>query len=413
MLASPWIKFAIAIALGLLIGLERERSKGEGPTRRPAGIRTFALATFLGAVATYLGGTLLLVTTTGAVAVFAAVSYRRTLMRDPGLTTAIGLVLAPLLGGLVMSDSVLAAASAAAAAALFAAKAPLHRFVKNVLTEAEITDALIFAVATLVIWPQVPNRYLGPFNAVNPHYLWLLVILMLGISACGYIATRLFGARYGLPLAGLVSGFVSSIATISAMAARAARTPSAMGAAVAGAALSTVATFAQMGLLLLAVSRPVLEILWPALLAGGLAAIAYAVYFTARALNAAEGPIPETGRPFRVSSALTLAATMAVMMFAVAALKAKFGVAGVALGAAVAGFVDTHAAAVSVASLVTAGKVPAHDATLPILIAMTTNTFTKACVAISAGYGDFVLRLVPGLLVSILATWAAAFLAPH
>jgi uncharacterized membrane protein (DUF4010 family) len=413
MLAYPWFKFAIAIALGLLIGLERERSKGEGPGRRPAGIRTFALATFLGALATYLGGTLLLVTATAAVAVFAALSYRRTLMQDPGLTTAIGLVLAPLLGGLAMSDSILAAAGAAAAAALFAAKAPLHRFVKSVLTEAEITDGLIFAVATLVIWPQLPNRYLGPFNSLNPYYLWLLVILMLGISACGYIATRLFGARYGLPLAGLVSGFVSSTATIGAMAARAARTPSAMGTAVAGAALSTVATFAQMGLLLLAISRPVLEILWPALLAGGLAAIAYALYFTVRALNADDAPIPEAGRPFRVSTALALAATMGVMMFAVAVLKAKFGETGMVLGAALAGFVDTHAAAMSVASLVTAGKVPAHQALLPILIAMTTNTFTKVCAAISAGYGDFVLRLVPGLLLSIAAAWATALLAPH
>ncbi len=277
---------------------ERERSKGEGPGRRPAGIRTFALATLLGALATYLGGTLLLATATGAVAIFAAFSYPRTATNDPGLTTAMGLVLAPLLGGLAMSEPLLAAATAATMAALFAAKAPLHRFVKNVLTEAEITDALIFAVATLVIWPQLPNRYLGPFDALNPHNLWLLVILMLAISACGHIATRMLGARYGLPLAGLVSGFVSSTATIGSMAARAARTPSAMGAAVAGAALSTVATFVQMALLLLAISRPVLNIMWPALLAGGLTAIAYALYFTLRSLASKNEVIPEEGRPF-------------------------------------------------------------------------------------------------------------------
>ena len=141
--------------------------------------------------------------------------------------------------------------------------------------------------------------------------------------------------------------------------------------------------------------------------------IAYALYFTVRALNADDAPIPEAGRPFRVSTALALAATMGVMMFAVAVLKAKFGETGMVLGAALAGFVDTHAAAMSVASLVTAGKVPAHQALLPILIAMTTNTFTKMCAAISAGYGDFVLRLVPGLLLSIAAAWATALLAPH
>lgn len=413
MFAYPWLEFAIAIALGLLLGLERERSKGEGPGRRPAGIRTFALATLLGALATYLGGTLLLATATGAVAIFAAFSYPRTATNDPGLTTAMGLVLAPLLGGLAMSEPLLAAATAATMAALFAAKAPLHRFVKNVLTEAEITDALIFAVATLVIWPQLPNRYLGPFDALNPHNLWLLVILMLAISACGHVATRMLGARYGLPLAGLVSGFVSSTATIGSMAARAARTPSAMGAAVAGAALSTVATFVQMALLLLAISRPVLNIMWPALLAGGLTAIAYALYFTLRSLASKNEVIPEEGRPFLVSTALGLAAIMAVMMLAAAFLKARFGETGVALGAAFAGFVDTHAAALSVASLVGAGKLPAQEALLPILIAMTTNTLTKAFLSISAGDRGFVLRLIPGLLLSIAATWAAAILVPH
>jgi uncharacterized membrane protein (DUF4010 family) len=413
MFAYPWSEFAIAVALGLLIGLERERSKGEGPGRRPAGIRTFALATLLGAIAIYLGGTVLLATATAAVAAFAAFSYRRITGNDPGLTTAVGLVLAPLLGGLTMSDPLLAAATAAVMAVLFAAKAPLHRFAKNVLTEAEIADALIFAVATLVIWPQLPNRYLGPFNSVNPHNLWLLIILMLAISACGYIATRIFGTRYGLPLAGLVSGFVSSPATIGAMAARAARVPAAMGASVAGAALSTVATFVQMGLLLLAISRQVLDVMWPALLAGGLTAIAYALYFTLHSLSVDKELIPEGGRPFRVSTALALAATMAVMMFTAALLKAKFGETGIVLGAAIAGFVDTHAAALSIASLVAAGKLPAPEALLPILIAMTTNTLTKAIVSISAGYRGFGLRLIPGLLLSIAAAWVAAIFVPH
>ena len=120
---------------------------------------------------------------------------RGSLSNHSGPTTAIGLGLAPLLGGLAVSEPLLAAATAATMAVLFAAKAPLHRFVKNVLTEAEISDALIFAVATLVVWPQLPNCYLGPFDALNPHNLWLLVILMLAISACGHIATPKCSAR--------------------------------------------------------------------------------------------------------------------------------------------------------------------------------------------------------------------------
>src|SRR6266849_1480236 len=104
MLASPWFRFAIALGLGLLIGLERERSKGEGPTRRPAGVRTFALAALLGAVAVYAGGTPLLAIATVAVAAMAVLAYWRNESDDPGLTTITGLLVTPLLGGLAMSE---------------------------------------------------------------------------------------------------------------------------------------------------------------------------------------------------------------------------------------------------------------------------------------------------------------------
>jgi uncharacterized membrane protein (DUF4010 family) len=81
-----------------------------------------------------------------------------------------------------------------------------------VLSEEELTDALIFAAAALVVLPLVPDRYVGPFSAINPRTIWKIVILIMSISAGGHIAVRLLGPRFGLPLAGLASGFVSSVA---------------------------------------------------------------------------------------------------------------------------------------------------------------------------------------------------------
>ena len=95
---SPWFNFAVALAIGLLIGLERERTKGEGPARRPAGIRTFALATLLGAIAIHVGGALLLTVSVGSVAALTALSFVYSQDPDRGLTTEMGLVAAPLLG---------------------------------------------------------------------------------------------------------------------------------------------------------------------------------------------------------------------------------------------------------------------------------------------------------------------------
>ena len=111
-------------------------------------------------------------------------------------------------------------------------------------------DALIFAATTLVILPLVPDRPLGPYGALNPHSIWIIVILIMAISAADYVAVRMMGTRLGLPIAGLASGFISSTATIAAMGAGAAKAKEVIAAAVAGAVLSTIATIIQMALVL-------------------------------------------------------------------------------------------------------------------------------------------------------------------
>ncbi len=407
-ISAPWLNFAIAAGIGLMIGLERERSKGAGPTRRPAGIRTFTLAALMGAVADHLGGVPLLIAATVGVTVLAALSYAGRRDEDPGLTTEIGLIATPLLGGLAMSDTSLAAGLGVAIAVIFAAKAPLHGFVVRVLTGAEITDGLIFAVATLVIWPQLPDRYLGPLGALNLHSIWFLVILVMALGACGHVATRALGARFGLPLAGLASGFVSSTATIGSMASRAAKSPASMRAAVAGGVFSCVATFVQLGLLLATVSRPTLILMAPALGAGAAVAALYGLVFALRAATPEGAAASEAGPAFSVSAALALAAMMAVMSVIAAALRNWLGEDGVAVGAVIAGFVDTHAAAISVASLVAAAKMTPPEAVSSILAAMTSNAVAKIVMAVGAGSRGYVLRIAPGLILPIVAAWAVA-----
>lgn len=406
----PWHGFAVALGIGLLIGLERERSKGDGPTRRPAGIRTFALASLLGAVATHLGGTILLAVATAGIITLTALSYLRSHDTDRGLTTEIGLVAAPLLGALAMAEPLLAAGLAAAVAVVFAAKVPLHGFVKGALTDAEVKDGLIFAIATLVIWPLVPDRQLGPFDAVNLHDVWLLVVLMLAIGAAGHAATRLLGARYGLPVAGLAAGFVSSTATIGAMAARVSKDPASMGPAVAAAAFSTCATFLQMAVLLFTTNQATLLAIAPMLGAGAVVAAAYALVFALRPSASRDTREAEPGKAFNPGAAVGLAAMMALMLVVSAGMKDWFGEVGVIVGAAVAGIVDTHSAGISVASLVATGGLSAEAAIAPILAAMTTNAAAKIAMAISLGTRSFAVRIVPGVVLSMLAAWTIAML---
>lgn len=407
-MSEPWLNFAVALALGLLIGLERERRKGDGPGRAPAGVRSFALATLLGAVAVHAGGPWALLVAFSGVALLTAISYFRDRGDDPGVTTEIALLTAPLVGALAMADIVLAGVIGVTVAVVLASKASVHRFVTGTLSEQEINDGLLFAIATVVVWPQLPDRAMGPYGALNPHAIWLFVILVLAIGAGGHVLTRALGPRYGLPLAGFASGFVSSTATIGAMGARAARSPADLGAATAGATLSTVATYAQLCLLLAVTSRPTLAAMSLPLLAGGAVALAYGIVFTIVALRAPTTRSAVPGRAFSGRTALALAATLALMMVVSAWMRDRFGETGIILGSAIGGLVDTHASAISVASLAAAGSMSAGDTLVPILAAMTSNAVAKAVMAAGAGERPFFARVVPGLVLSTAAAWLAA-----
>ena len=396
----------MALGIGLLIGAERERRKGEGPSRAPAGIRTFTVTALVGAISFIVGGGVLLAIATAGVTALTAVAYWRGHDDDPGLTTEIALILTALLGGLSMQQPALAGGLAVTVAVLLAARSPLHGFVRSVLTEDELKDALIFAGATLVVLPLVPDRQMGPYGALNPHSIWILVILVMAISAAGYLAVRVLGARFGLPIAGLASGFISSTATIGAMGARAATTRAVLAAAVAGAVLSTIATIVQMALVLAATSTTTLRTLSVPLVCAGLVAVVYGTIFTVLAMQQNTEGEAQSGRAFSVSTALAFALTLSGILVASAALREWFGEAGIIVAASLAGFVDTHSAAISVASLVASGKMSEADAVLPILAGLSTNTVSKMFLAGASGGRSFAVRVIPGLIIVALAAWA-------
>ena len=408
-LDSVIMKLAVALGIGLLIGAERERRKGQGPSRSPAGIRTFAVMSLAGAVSFAVGGEILLAVTTAGAILLTATAYFRFRSDDPGLTTEIALILTALLGGLSMRQPAVAAGVAVVLTALLAARPLMHHFVRSVLTERELTDGLIFAGATLVALPLLPDQPMGPYGALNPRSIWIVVILVMAISAAGYILVRILGDRFGLALAGFASGFISSIATIGAMGARVTITPAVLCAAVAGAVLSTVATIVQMCAVLAATSMTVLREMSIPLFCAGLVAASYAAFFTIKAVRGTKGIDSHAGRAFSFSSAIIFALTLSGILVVSATLRENFGEIGLIVGAALAGFADTHSAAVSIASLVASGKMSPADAISPILVALSTNTVSKIIVSWTSGGRPYALRLIPGLLLVASAAWAGVY----
>ena len=397
----------MALGVGLLIGAERERRKQERPSPSAAGIRTFTVAALAGAVALLVGGVLVLAVVAAAVAAFAALGYWRAEGEDdPGLTTEIALVLAVLVGALAVPEPMLAAGVGVVVAIILAARTPLHHFVGSVLTTDEVRSGLLLAGATLVVLPLLPDRAMGPYEALNPRSIWLVVVMLLAISAGGHVAIRTLGVRFGLPLAGLAGGFVSSTATIGAMSARAGKTPSLLAGAVAGAVHSTVATILQLAALLAVISPPTLHAMAGPLIGGGLAAVAYGAAFTVRAFRQPPPEDPaDAGEAFSLASALIFAGTLAVILVVSAALSAQFGQAGAAVGAAAGGLVDAHAAGISIASLVASGHLAPEGAVAPILVGLTSNTATKLIFAFSGGQRAFAWRVIPGLVLVTAAAW--------
>lgn len=407
--SALWLNLAVALGIGLLIGAERERNKAAVSEKSIAGIRTFTIASLLGAVSIGINFWLL-VASLLCVTLFAAIAYYVRRDEEPGLTTEITLIFTVILGGLAMSSAALAASLAVSAAILLAAKDPIHGFVRAAITKEEMIDFLILAAATLIVLPLVPNESIGPFDAINPRNLWLIVILVMFISALGHLALRWLGGRIGLPIVGLVSGFISSIATIGAMGERAKETPALMESAVAGALLSSLATILQLTLLLAAIHPPTLHAMMMPLIFGGVTVAIYGLTITLDSYHKNGADMAKSTSSFSVKTALILALVIAVALVASAALKAWFGQAGLVLATAVAGLADVHASTISVASLAAASKLTPLNAVIPILVAFSVNAISKAIAAVVSGGKAFARLVIPGLVVQVSATWLAWWL---
>src|SRR4051812_42739851 len=177
--------FAIALGIGLLIGIDRERQKGDGPARSAAGVRTFIITALAGAVAGTINSDALMAAVTVGVVALAGLSYWRSPPEDPGLTSEMALIVTALLGMLAMSQPALAASTGVVVAAVLYSRAFLHRFVRSCLNEGELRDALIFAAATLVVLPLLPDDSLDPYGVLNLRKIWIVVILIMAISGAG------------------------------------------------------------------------------------------------------------------------------------------------------------------------------------------------------------------------------------
>ncbi len=399
---------AVALGLGLLVGVERERRRDDDG-HGVAGVRTFALIGLAGAIAERIGG--IGIALGGAFVVLAALaSYRASRGRDPGLTTETAMLVVFLLGVLAMRELALAAGLGVAVTLLLAMKTRAHHFVHRVLTDQELHDALLLAAAATVVLPLLPDRAIDPWQVLNPRKLWLLAVIVMAISALGHVAKRAYGARTGLMLAGFAGGFASSAATIASMGARARREPALASACAGAGMISNISTVVQLGVVVGLMSPPLLARLWPALLASGVVVTAFALVAARAARDVPADLATPEGRAFEPKQALLFVALLATVMLASAWLQAWLGDAALDVVMAVTGLADTHAAAASAAQLAAAGRIGADVALTGIALGLASNSATKVGVAWVSGGRGYALRLLPGIVAMLLAFVLALWL---
>lgn len=409
--------FAIALFIGALIGMEREKRKADEDAGL-GGIRTFTLLAIAGAASAWmsaeLGAYWIFAVTLLAAAAFVLAGYSLTVssgVAQPGLTTEVAALVTVLLGGLVMFGwPALAVGLGITTSAVLAFKAPLHGLVERI-GEEDLYAGLKLLIATFIVLPILPNRTLDPLDSLNPRQLWTLVILIAGLSEIGYIAVRSVGEARGTALTGFLGGLVSSTAVTLSFAKRSKDKGAPQDALAAGILLAWVVMVARILVLVAAVHSPMLrDVALPIGLIGVLT-LAAAVFYLRRTVgkekHQADG-VP-LRNPFSLTSAMRFALFFAAILLLVALVQRYMPPQGLYLVAGLAGLTDVDAITLSMARLARDGG-GLGIAAGAVAIAAVTNTVVKAGLVVALGSRDLARRIVPAAVVILVAGLVSAFL---
>lgn len=414
-------RFSVALAIGLLIGLERgwqERDEREG--ERTAGLRTYTLTALLGAVWAALvsgrgeGGLIAVGLAFGVYAlIFAAMRYREMRHHQSfGVTSIVAAMLAFALGAFaVLGDMQVAAACGVATMTLLSLKSTLHGFVQRI-TWTELRSGLLLLAMTFILLPILPNRTVDPWGLVNPFETWLLTVMIAAISFAGYIAIKAFGSRHGIVFSGIAGGLASSTAVTVTMAQLAREHPEQRGALVAGTLIAGATMVARILTVVGVINSTVLiKLAVPFTIAGAVLA-AIGAYLLNRHLeekgDAGELPLKN---PFDLSMVLKFGALLLVVTVAAKLLTAYAGSSGAYLLAAASSVADVDAISISMARLAS-GPLGVDVAATAIAIVAAGNTLSKAAIGWMTGGADFGWRMFAAAAAAIVAGGAALLLNP-
>lgn len=392
-------RFAVALGIGLLIGLERGwRTRAEASGSRAAGIRTFTISALLGGVIGSLSGVLgaaaggaviglAFLAYALVVAIFCLEENRRD--RTFSATTAVAATLAFALGVYALVGNLhVAAAVAVAATIILALRESIHGWIKRI-TWPELRSGLVLLAMTIVALPIMPDSPVGPYGGVNPREVWLVAIVLAGVSFLGYVAIKYLGATHGVLVAAAAGGLASSTAVTIASARRAAAHEAPARMLAAGVALASAVMFLRVCVIILALNPALATLALPPLIAAAVTALGFAflpVLWGGAARNLDHRI--KLRNPFDFWTVVGFALLLGFLILAGRAVAEVSGATGAIVGAAVVGIADVDAVTVSMTRLAPQ-PLAISSAALAILAAVSTDTISKIAIGAIIGRGAF------------------------
>ena len=413
-------RFGVALVLGLFMGLQREyayRDRVDEEGELLAGARTFPIIALLGAAsalaATELGDSWPFAMTVIAVGILLAIGhFRQAREHETGLTTEMAALVAFFTGALCYWGYLrLGAALGVGTAVLLSLKVQTHTFARTLDSE-DVVATLKFAVITVIVLPLLPQQGYGPapFDVLVPYNVWLMVVLISGISFLGYVLIKVVGPRRGVGLTGILGGLASSTAVTLSVAERSRDSQGLDRPFALALMLAWTIMFARVIVEVAVISPSLLVSVWTPILGISAASLVYCGYLY-RMQATDEQDEPQTvSNPFRLVPAITFGVLYAIILVVSNGAQAYFGDAGVYLSSVVAGLADVDAITLSMARLHESGDLAPATATRAIVIAAAANTVLKGGIVALTGTRGLRRAVLPGLVLIVGACAVAALL---
>jgi uncharacterized membrane protein (DUF4010 family) len=409
------LRFAAALGLGLLLGIERERKRDAELFF--GGVRTFALIALLGAVGAFMERELnqgwLIIAAFVALSALVIVSYATTAARgELGITTEISAMLAFIVGALCGWQHVgVASVATVVCLLLLTFKDFLHRLARRVEL-ADIEATLTFAVISVIILPLLPNQNFGPppLDVINPYKIWLMVVLIAGLNFLGYVLVKVLGNEHGLALTGILGGLVSSTAVTLSFSQRSRREPEMSSAFVLAIVIAWTIMFLRVVVMVGIINRALAASLAVALGCMAVAGLLVSLLLWRRRAHET-GVVTAGANPFELGEAIKFGLLFGIVTIVAKAAEVYLGATGLYLAGAVAGATDVDAIALSMANRATTTPESIKIAAYTIVIAVISNTLVKAGMVAFMGAPAMRRTIVLVTLILLVAAAVGAWIA--